>query len=78
MSKNDGGAVKEITIIGQSDTSNNYMEFTHPVRVARFGQTLRDCETGEVWASKDGSLWLSSHMLKLGLRCILNVKEKYI
>ncbi|MDJ0712579.1 MAG: hypothetical protein QNJ14_19510 [Woeseiaceae bacterium] len=66
-----------LQITGQLDTEGNPISWTGPIDVVRFGNTLRNKETGMVWAIQDEyGDWVSPGMHSLGLKSVMTVVEK--
>lgn len=62
-------------ILGEYDTSGNFIEFVAPVEVHQFGNTLRNSD-GFVQAVKDSyGDWVNPHMKALGLKVKVEVEE---
>ena len=61
-------------ILGQYDTTGNYLAYTSPIEVVELGNTLRDKMDGFIWAIKDDyGDWVSPALHKIGVKSKIKI-----
>ena len=63
--------------VGQYDTDGNYQPFREPVEVVRFGDSLREPDTGITWAVLDEyGDWVSPILKRFNRKSIVEVRDQ--